>query len=124
MARLEAMAGRSTHGGYDPTMTSDPLLVSKAVFDWWWIEQDHRGEYRRRVPLRLRAPSCFMVCPEEARSAAATVRVELQELAADAAPLDLGALALDLVHILPVYLVRCFDASPHCFPPAFSYFVT
>ena len=49
MGRLEAMARASTHGGYDSRMTSDPLLVSKAVFEWWWIEKDNRGAMKRRV---------------------------------------------------------------------------
>ena len=44
-ARLEAMAKASTHGGYDPTMTSDPYLVSKA-----------------RNPT-LAPSSCFRSCP-------------------------------------------------------------
>ena len=30
LARLQAMARVSTHGGYEPTMTTDPLIVSKA----------------------------------------------------------------------------------------------
>ena len=31
LAQLQAMARVSTHGGYDPTMTTDPFIVSKAL---------------------------------------------------------------------------------------------
>ena len=79
MARLEAVARASTHGGYDATMTSDPYLVSKVVFDWWWIEQGNGAAYRRRVDPCLRPPSCFMVCDAEARSAARTLRVDVAD---------------------------------------------
>ena len=55
MRRLEVMARASTHGGYDSRMTSDPLLVSKAVFEWWWLEQDNRGAMYRRMKAGLSA---------------------------------------------------------------------
>ena len=49
MGRLESMARASTHGGYDSRMTSDPILVSRAIFEWWWVEKDQRGEFYRRI---------------------------------------------------------------------------
>jgi len=44
--QLETMAKASVHGAYNPTMTTNPHLVSKAIFDWWW---HYRGN-KRRIP--------------------------------------------------------------------------
>jgi hypothetical protein len=55
MSRLEAMAKMSTHGGYDSTMTSDPFIVSKAIFEWWWTRQDNRGAFLRRIKAARRS---------------------------------------------------------------------
>ena len=112
MKRLVAMAKDSTHGGFEPRMTSDPLLVSKAIFDWWWTDADNRAAFRRRVDPRLRAPSCFMVCQEEARSAAATVRVDTAATTAglEKPPPDQNAVAVVSArryyrHHLPPHIV-------------------
>ena len=51
--RLETMANANVHGAYDPTMTTDPHLVSKAIFDWWW---HHRGN-KRRIPPYVPRPA-------------------------------------------------------------------
>ena len=40
--RLEAIATAAAHGGYHPTMTSDPAFVSKAIFEWWWYRRNNR----------------------------------------------------------------------------------
>ncbi len=55
MRQLESMARASTHGGYDCRMTSDPFLVSKAIFEWWWVEKDQRGEFYRRIKADQKA---------------------------------------------------------------------
>jgi hypothetical protein len=94
MKRLMAMAKDSTHGGFEPRMTSDPLLVSKAIFDWWWTDADNRAAFRRRVDPRLRPPSCFMVCAEEARSAATTIRVDIVDEQNLKPPPDQNAVAV------------------------------
>ncbi len=44
--QLETMANASVHGAYNPTMTTNPHLVSKAIFDWWW---HYRGN-KHRIP--------------------------------------------------------------------------
>ena len=55
-ARLVAIAVASVHGAYNPTMTTNPHLVSKAIFEWWWT---HRGNRlgpplpERRLPHRI-----------------------------------------------------------------------
>jgi hypothetical protein len=40
--RVEAMAKAVAHGGYRPTMTSDPYIVSRVVFEWWWFDKGNR----------------------------------------------------------------------------------
>ena len=44
--RLETMANANVHGAYNVTMTTDPHLVSKAIFDWWW----HFRGNKRKIP--------------------------------------------------------------------------
>ena len=44
--QLETMANASVHGAFNPTMTTNPHLVSKAIFDWWW----HYHGNKRRIP--------------------------------------------------------------------------
>ena len=48
-AQLEALARAATHSGYQSTMTSNPRLVSHAIFEWWWVTKDNHGRYERRV---------------------------------------------------------------------------
>jgi hypothetical protein len=73
MSRLEAMAQASMHGGYDPTMTSDPLLVSKAVLEWWWVRQGNRAAFPRPAQApRQAAPPAH----DDAALAAAVLQVE------------------------------------------------
>ena len=38
MAHLASLAAACTHGGFTPTMTTDPRLVSRAIFEWWWTD--------------------------------------------------------------------------------------
>lgn len=44
--RLEALARRSTHGGYAAAMSSDPVLLSRAIFEWWWVDAGNAAAYR------------------------------------------------------------------------------
>jgi len=55
LARLDVMARAAAHGGYERTMTSDPVMLSRAVFDWWWLEQDNRRLIRGGDADRLDA---------------------------------------------------------------------
>jgi hypothetical protein len=56
MLRLAAVAAACAHGGYDETMTSDPILLSRALFEWWWIDCGHRARLHRHVGADLPAP--------------------------------------------------------------------
>jgi hypothetical protein len=79
MSRLEAMAKASTHGGYDSNMTSDPLIVSKAIFEWWWTHQDNRGAFLSRIKAaRITAPPT-----RDAERAARVLQVEVGALDMD-----------------------------------------
>ncbi len=83
LGRLESMARASTHGGYNSRMTSDPFLVSKAVFEWWWLDKDHRGEFYRRIKAGRASTDAFNIVgssSEDARSAAAVLQVEVGSL--------------------------------------------
>ena len=59
--RLEGLARAATLSGYASTMTSSPELVSRAIFEWWWITKDNRGRYARRI----RAPGAPGGAPPE-----------------------------------------------------------
>ena len=78
--RLESMARASTHGGYDSRMTSDPLIVSKALFEWWWVERGNRGEFYRRIQAGRRGEAAGS---EDARRAAEVLQVEVGALDMD-----------------------------------------
>jgi hypothetical protein len=47
--RLEGLARAATISGDVSSMTSNPDLVSRAIFEWWWITKGNRGRYARRV---------------------------------------------------------------------------
>ncbi len=55
LARLDVMARAAAHGGYERTMTSDPVMLSRAIFDWWWLAQDNRRLIRGGDADRLDA---------------------------------------------------------------------
>jgi hypothetical protein len=40
------MANAGVHGAYNPTMTTNPHFVSKAIFEWWW----HYRSNKHRIP--------------------------------------------------------------------------
>ena len=46
MDRVRLIASK-THCGFQRTMTTDPLIVSKALFEWWWMDQDNRNRLLR-----------------------------------------------------------------------------
>ena len=71
MLRLAAVAASCAHGGFDETMTSDPLLLSRAIFEWWWIDCGHRARLLRHVaadapPMPEPAPPALLT-PRDAR---------------------------------------------------------
>ncbi len=56
MLRLAAVAAACAHGGYDETMTSDPIILSRALFEWWWIDCGHRARLFRLAADELPTP--------------------------------------------------------------------
>ena len=47
-------------------MAMDPHIVSKAVFDWWWIEKGHRGSWAKLLPPRSEGPPEQLAASAEA----------------------------------------------------------
>ncbi len=56
MLRLAAVAAACAHGGFDETMTSDPIILSRALFEWWWVDCGHRARLFRHVAADLPDP--------------------------------------------------------------------
>ncbi len=54
--RLAAVAAACAHGGFDETMTSDPIILSRALFEWWWIDCGHRTRLFRLATAELPTP--------------------------------------------------------------------
>ena len=51
MEHLAARAAACAHGGLSPSMTTDPFLVSRAIFEWWWSAGSDAGPGPRRRGL-------------------------------------------------------------------------
>jgi hypothetical protein len=51
-------------------MTTDPHILSKAVFEWWWIDEGHRSKliHSRSQPSLLSAAEALLRFPEEWKS--------------------------------------------------------
>ena len=112
-ARLEALARSASHSGYQSTMTSNPRLVSHAIFEWWWVTKDNHGRYERLIRDASTA---------SARAAAAAANLNMDNVGVDTAH-DPAAL---LVRHAPLSLwlgdvVFCEETdpllSPGPFPP-------
>jgi hypothetical protein len=51
VARLRTIAETSMRCRYDSAMTTDPRMMSRAVFEWWWEGRGQRGVFARKVAL-------------------------------------------------------------------------
>lgn len=40
---LEKVAAGAAHGGFKAAMTSDPAMLSKVIFEWWWVDCNYRA---------------------------------------------------------------------------------
>jgi hypothetical protein len=53
--RLATLTGPSAVGGFDPESTIQPVLLSRAIFQWWWVDAGHRHDFDLPFPAGDRA---------------------------------------------------------------------
>ena len=96
MSRLARLARASTHSGFDRSMTRDPYVVSKAIFEWWWLDKGHS---------RRAAAAAARRAEQEGNSAAAATAAAAAAAAASGggAPLSLRErfAAAEVLQVLP-----------------------
>jgi hypothetical protein len=45
LLRLAALTESSALEDYGPEGTTDPVLLSRAIFQWWWVDAGHRRDF-------------------------------------------------------------------------------
>ena len=45
LLRLAALTESSALEDYGPESTTDPVLLSRAIFQWWWFDAGHRHDF-------------------------------------------------------------------------------